>query len=199
VQPATGGKGDVLYVVEKTDKVRIFLAVPETDADWIGVGMTAIVRVRGLQGKEFKHKVTRTASSLDPVSRTLLTEIEVDKKNPDTPKLALLLQPGMYVNVTLEADWPDKLTLPASAVVTEGDVNVGYKTYCYIVGADSRLQRAQIEIGARNDKLVEVLKKRTRHGDEFQWEAFSREERVVQRDLSGLKDGQLIEVNQSGK
>ena len=48
VQPATGGKGDVLYVIEKTDKVRIFAAVPETDAGWVGVGMTATVRVRGL-------------------------------------------------------------------------------------------------------------------------------------------------------
>ena len=64
---------------------------------------------------------------------------------------------------------------------------------------DSRVQRTQIEIGFRNDKQVEVLKKRTRHGDEFPWEAFSRDEKVVQRDLSGLKDGQQVEVNQPGK
>ena len=32
VQPATGGQADVLYVVERTDKVRVFVSVPETDA-----------------------------------------------------------------------------------------------------------------------------------------------------------------------
>jgi len=198
VQPAAGAKADVIYVIEKTDKVRIFVAIPETDADWVRIGMAATIRVRGLQGKEIKHEVTRTASSLNPLSRTLLTEIDVENplKDPQRPKLGRWLQPGMYVYVTIDAEWPDVLTLPASAVVTEGDVNVGYKTFCYIVGADSRLNRTQIEIGFRNDKLVEVLKKRTRHGDEFPWEAFSRDEKVVQRDLSGLKDGQSVEVMQ---
>ncbi len=205
VQPAPssvqGGKGDVLYVIEKTDRVRIFMAVPETDADWVRIGLTATVRVRGLQGQEFKHEVTRTASSLDPVSRTLLTEIEVENplKDPRLPKLGRWLQPGMYAYITIDAERPDVLTLPASAVVTEGDVNVGYQTFCYIVGADNRLHRTQIKIGARNDNLVEVLKKRTKHGEEAHWEAFTQAEEVVGGDLSRLEDGQLVEMNRSGK
>ena len=69
VQPATGPQADVLYVVERTDVVRIFVQVPETDADWVSVARPATIRVQALQNQEFKGKVTRTASSLNQVSR----------------------------------------------------------------------------------------------------------------------------------
>ena len=111
------------------------------------------------------------------------------------------MRPGMYAYATIDTEWPDLLTLPASAVVTEGDVNVGYKTFCYLV-EDARMKRTQIEIGARNDRLVEVLKKRlpgAKNGDGPRWQAFTGAEEVVQRDLSGLKDGQSVELNSSRK
>ena len=85
--------------------------------------------------------------------------------------------------------------------MTEGDVNVGYKTFCYLV-EDGRVKRTQIEIGARNDQLVEVLKKRVpavKTGAEPRWEAFTGAEEIVQGDLSGLKDGQPVEVKPAGK
>jgi multidrug efflux pump subunit AcrA (membrane-fusion protein) len=195
VQPATGAQGDVLYVVERTDLVRIFVSVPETDADWVHVGIPATVRVQALQGQEFKAKVTRTAWSLNRTTRTLLTEI--DLPNPELPKVGRRLRPGMYAYGTIYAEWRDVLTLPATAVVTEGDVNVGYKTFCYVVEA-GRVKRTQIEIGARNDQLVEVLKKQipaTGGSEGPRWEPFTGAEEVVQSDLSGLKDGQTVEVN----
>jgi RND family efflux transporter MFP subunit len=195
VQPATGAQGDVLYVVERTDIVRIFVSVPETDAEWVHIGTPAIVRVQALQGQEFKAKVTRTAWSLNKVTRTLLTEIDIE--NPELPKGGRRLRPGMYAYATVNAEWRDVLTLPASAVVTEGDVNMGYKSFCYLVEG-GRLKRTQIEIGAENDQLVEVLKKQVpaiSAGEGPRWEAFTGTEEVVQSDLSGLKDGQAVEAN----
>jgi hypothetical protein len=90
------------------------------------------------------------------------------------------------------------LTLPASAVVTEGDVNVGYQSFCYFV-EEGHVKRTPIEIGARNDQLVEVVKKRVAgasDGDGPRWEAFTSDEEVVQGELSGLKDGQAVQVNE---
>jgi HlyD family secretion protein len=198
VQPAAGGQGDVLYVVERTDIVRIFVQVPETDADWVRIGTPATVRVRALQGQEFKGNVTRTAWSLNQVSRTLLTEI--DLPNPELPKLGRRLRPGMYVHATIFVEWRDMLTVPASAVVTEGDVNVGYQAFCYLV-ENGRVKRTQIEIGARNDQLVEVLKKRAhgaKNGDEPQLDDFTGNEAIA-TGATGLTDGQLVEANLSGK
>lgn len=190
VQPAPGGQGDVLYVVERTDIVRIFVSVPEADADWVQIGMPATVRVPSLQGQEFKGKVTRTAWSLNPTTRTLLTEI--DLPNPELPEGRRRLRPGLYAYATITAEWQDALTLPASAIVTEGDVNVGFRSYCYLVEA-GRVKRTQIEIGARNDQLAEVLKKLVPAGsgeEGPQWDAFTGTEEVIQSDLSGLQDGQ---------
>jgi multidrug efflux pump subunit AcrA (membrane-fusion protein) len=195
VQPATSTQGDVLYVVERIDIVRIFVSVPETDADWVRVGTPATVRVQALQGQEFKGDVTRTAWSLNRTTRTLLAEI--DFPNPELPNVGRRLRPGMYAYATVTAELPDVLTLPASAVVTEGDVNVGFKSFCYLI-EEGRVKRVQIEIGAKNDKLVEVLKRQlpaASAGEKPRWEAFTGMEEVVRGDLAGLKDGQAVEVN----
>ncbi len=194
VQPATTTQGDVLYIIERIDIVRILIQVPETDADWVHIGTPITFRVQALQGQEFTGKVTRTAWSLNQVSRTLLTE--VDLPNPELPKQGRRLRPGMYVHATIFAEWPDLLTLPDSAVITEGDVNIGYKTFCYLV-ENGHVKRTQIETGVRNTQLVEVLRKRsanTKSGETPRWEAFAGTEEVAQGDLSGLQDGQAVEV-----
>jgi multidrug efflux pump subunit AcrA (membrane-fusion protein) len=199
VQPATGNQADVLYVVERTDKVRVFVSVPETDASWVHAGAAATVRVQALEGQEFKGEVTRTSWSLNRTTRTLLAE--VDLPNPEVPKPGRRLRPGLYAYATVEAEWRDVLTLPASAVVTEGDVNVGYQSFCYRVEG-GRVKRTPLEIGARNEQLVEVLKKRvpTVSADEGpRWEPFTGAEEVVGGDLAGLKDGEPVEAKLSGK
>lgn len=195
VQPATGVPGDVLYVVERADMVRIFVSVPEIDADWVHVGTPALVRVQALRGQEFKGTVTRTAWSLNTTTRTLLTEI--DLHNPDVTKMGRRLRPGMYAYALVQAEWRDGLTLPASAVTTEGDVNVGYQTFCYSV-EDGKVKRTQIDIGARNDQLVEILSKRVRVSNsvEPRSEPFTGTEEVVRSDLAGLKDGQAVQISQ---
>jgi multidrug efflux pump subunit AcrA (membrane-fusion protein) len=186
VQPAgTGAAGDTLFVVERTDVIRVFVSVPEADADWVKVGIPAVVRVQALQGREFKGKVARTAWSLNSTTRTLLTEI--DLPNPDRQ-----LRPGMYAYATLDAAWPDVLTLPASAVATQGDVNVGFQTFCFLV-EQGRAKRTPVEVGVRNEQLVEVVKKQVGGpGGQPRWEAFTGSEEVVQGSLSGLKDGQAV-------
>ena len=79
VQPATQAKGDPLFVVQEMDEMRIFVAVPEADADW--VDDTAVgrdIRVQALQGKEYKGtKVTRTLLVPEPPERTLTAEIDL--------------------------------------------------------------------------------------------------------------------------
>jgi HlyD family secretion protein len=193
VQPATAGKGDVLYIVQQTDPVRVFVHVPEADAPWVGAGAPALIRVQALPGQEFRGKVKRTAEALNDRTRTLLTEI--DLPNPDGR-----LRPGLYAYGIITGEHPDVLTLPASAVVTQGDVNVGYQTFCYLVEY-GKAKRTPIEVGARNEQLVEVLKKQTKpahDGEQAHWEPFTGEEEVIQGDLSSVKDGQPIEVRAQG-
>jgi HlyD family secretion protein len=194
VQPPTAGKGEPLYVVERRDLMRVFVDVPEADAVWVSKGSQVQVRIPALQGRVFSGQVARTAYALDRTTRTLLAEI--DFPNPQDQ-----LRPGMYAYATIEGQWRDVKTLPASATLTVGDVNVGYQMYCFIV-ENGRLRKTQIETGARNAQLVQVLKKRVPSlsgEDGLRWEPFTGGELVVQGDVAGLKDGQAVEANPQQK
>jgi multidrug efflux pump subunit AcrA (membrane-fusion protein) len=67
------------------------------NASGVRVGQNATVTVQQIPNLSFKGKVTRTSSSLDAQSRTLLTEVDVDN-------LKGLLLPGMYAEVSFITD-----------------------------------------------------------------------------------------------
>jgi RND family efflux transporter MFP subunit len=194
VQPPTGTKAEPLYVVERRDVVRVVVEVPEADAAWVAKGAPSRVRVPVLNGQEFAGPVARTSYALDRTSRTLVAE--VDLPNPKDR-----LRPGMYVTATVTAEHPDVMTLPASAVLTQGDVTQGYQSYCFLV-SNGRVRRTPVEIGARGTDRVEVLKKQTRpakSGEEGVWEDFTGQETVVRDNVSALRDGQAVTIASEAK
>jgi len=143
-----------LYVVVRTDRVRVFVDVPEMDAPLVDVGDRAVIRVQSLPGTEFPGDVTRTAWTLDPGTRTLHTEIDV----PNSDKQ---LRPGMYAQVTIElAEAPDALVIPANATLAD---NRGGAT-CFAV-VDGKAARKPIQLGIRAGDEVQVLA--GLEGDEF--------------------------------
>ncbi len=169
VQPAASAKGDPLFVVMRTDQMRIFVTVPENEAEWVRKETQARIGVPALAGKEFAGRVTRTSWALDSKERTLLAEI--DLLNPDDE-----LRPGMYVYATLTAARDGVLTLPATAVVTKADQTQGDQTFCYVM-ADAKAIRTPVKIGARDGQRVEILAKQMGPGGS--WDAFTGEENVV--------------------
>jgi RND family efflux transporter MFP subunit len=188
VQPPTAGKGEPLYIVERQDMMRIFVAVPETDAAWVRPGLKGKVSVQALQGQEFAGEVARTSRSLDPTTRTLLAEI-------DLPNSQDRLRSGMYAYATIAAE-QEGLTLPASAVVTQGEVTQGYQSFCFIE-KEGKAQRVVIELGVRQGSRVQVLRKQLKAATASEpavWQEFSGEERVVQENASSLADGQAVNV-----
>lgn len=110
--PSDVPSGGEIFRLAEIGKLRILIAVPQTNAPGVQVGQAATVTVQQIPNLSFKGKVTRTSSSLDAQSRTLLTEVDVDN-----PKGALL--PGMYTTVSFNTDRPDPpfLVPDASLVV----------------------------------------------------------------------------------
>ncbi len=94
VQTATGNRGAPMFTLQQIETVRVFCDVPELKAAGISVGDRADVKVYGLDGQVIAATVTRIATSLNPVTRTMRAEI--DLKNPGEA-----LRPGMYAQVTL--------------------------------------------------------------------------------------------------
>jgi RND family efflux transporter MFP subunit len=189
VEPAAAGaKGQPLYVVRQNDPVRVVVNVPGAEAAWIKDGDPVSFRLQGAGGEFFRGTVTRNARSLDPQARTLRTEIQVAN-----PKNTLL--PGMYVQATITVRHGNVWTLPASAVLTEGD-----QTYCYRV-EDDKAVRTSLQVGLRGGSLVEVVKKLTnaQSGDqEPRWEDFTGDEEILRQAL-GVSAGQHISRPKAGK
>jgi HlyD family secretion protein len=191
VQPPTAGKGEPLYVVQRRDVMRIFVPVREEDAPWVNKGVSATVRVQALPGLEFTAEVRRTSYSLDRDAHTLLAEIDLD--NPEDR-----LRPNMYAYAYITLEQPNALTLPASVVVTQGDVTKGYETYCFLV-VEGKLRRTLLQTGTRASGRVEVLKKQVNTGGTVRWVDFTGEESIVQDNLASLSDRQAVTVSTGDK
>ncbi len=81
-----------LFHLSSIDKIRIFVAVPEAYSRAIKVGSHAAVTLDEFPGQRFDGVLARTANAIDPISRTLT--VEVDVENPEGHLL-----PGAYANV----------------------------------------------------------------------------------------------------
>jgi RND family efflux transporter MFP subunit len=105
----------LLFTLMNSNLIRVQLFVPQDQAFGVAPGVTASVHVPEIADRVFEGVVTRTASALQPGSRTLLTEIDI--ANPDGA-----LSPGIYCTVSLHV--PRKapsLMVPADAIVFDAD------------------------------------------------------------------------------
>jgi RND family efflux transporter MFP subunit len=101
----------LLFRVAQTDRLRIYLNVPQSFAASIRAGQPATLTVPDLPGRKFRGTVTRTAGSFDPASRTLLTEVAVLETGG-------VLVPGMYARVELAVERPERpLSIPGDTLV----------------------------------------------------------------------------------
>ena len=105
----------LLYRVAQTDRLRIYINVPQSYSSAARPGVAASVRVTNFPGRRFVGKVVRTANSLDPATRTLLTEIQLDNRSG-------VLQPGMYADVELSAKRATPpFMIPANALLVRSN------------------------------------------------------------------------------
>jgi RND family efflux transporter MFP subunit len=184
VQAVTGDKSttnpSAIFVVERTDKLRIFLDVPERYAAYVQKGTKAAVRADALSGVEIPATVTRTSWAIRDKTRTLWTEIDLSKKDYNG------LRPGMYVYVTVFIHRPGVYALPQQALAVSGN-----QTYCYLV-KDGKAVKTPIDTALSDGKWVEVNKMKI----DVPWVKVSGEEQVVVGDLTELVDGQAVQVEQ---
>lgn len=110
-QLITSGEGQELFRLAQTDKLRVFVRIPQSYARGTNIGQIAELMLPERPGQKFEAKVIRTAGALDAATRTLLTELEVD--NTKSEILA-----GSYAQVRLAEARPEPvLTVPANTVL----------------------------------------------------------------------------------
>jgi RND family efflux transporter MFP subunit len=133
-----------LFTIAQSDTMRIFVDVPQGASDQTTVGMPAVITAAQFPDRTFVGKITRTAKSIDPSSRTL--RVEVDVPNPD-----LTLVPGMYVEVHFELVNRAVLQVPASALLFRSE-----GTQVAVVGDDDKINFRKVAIVRDQGDAVEV-------------------------------------------
>jgi multidrug efflux pump subunit AcrA (membrane-fusion protein) len=183
-----GGGAAPVYVVDRTDIVRVFVDVPEQDANFIRIGSKASVLARAYRDQPIAGNVTRTSWALNSKSRTLRAEI--DLKNPGGRLL-----PGMYADAKVIIERPDVWALPVAALVY-----VGETTFCWNY-EDGRARRAEIRTGVSDGEWIEVtgLQVPAAASEADQWTPIDGKEQVILGDLSILSDGGPVTLAQESE
>jgi RND family efflux transporter MFP subunit len=111
INSGAGGPATELFHIADTRSVRVFIDVPQDYSQAAQPGLMADLTLQEFPSKRFKGKLVRTANAIDPSSRTLLVEVDVDNPKGD-------LLPGAYGQVHLKAaPGTPAVILPVSAML----------------------------------------------------------------------------------
>ena len=173
VKAGTEGASEPLLTVERTDKMRIVVQIPDRDVPYCDPGDEAKIEIDALPNEKFPPaKVARIARSED--SQTKLMRVEIDVPNPDGK-----LRQGMFGWVTIVLDRsPEQMSIPSSCLV--GKARDGSATVYVLRDGVARL--VPIKYGEDNGHLVAVNS------------GLSFKDQVISRGPPGLHEDTAVEI-----
>jgi Cu(I)/Ag(I) efflux system membrane fusion protein len=136
--------GSNLYRIGNLGRVWVQAAIYERDAPLAAVGQPAKVSLPSLLGEDVEARVTFVAPMVDPKTRTLEARLEL--VNPK-----LLLKPGMFADVVIEAPLGTRLAVPDSAVLMSGQ-----HRYVFVDRGEGKLEPVEVELGALAGEYDEI-------------------------------------------
>jgi len=134
-----------LFQIAQTNVIRFFVQVPQNYYRLIKGGMNVEVKVKEFPGKIFKGFVARFSKSLDPLTRTMATEVDVDNQDK-------ILYPGIYATAIFLMP-PDTAyyIIPTTAII----IRAGYP-HVAVVDNNQIVHLKRVEIGRDYGKYIEI-------------------------------------------
>jgi RND family efflux transporter MFP subunit len=131
-------------VIEVSDpkRLRVFIYAGQDVAPFVKIGDVSALRFPQFPGLEVPATVTRISGSLDPRSRSMLVELQLDNDRG--------LLPGIYALVDVRVAVPPMPSVPTEALIARGD-RILVPTV-----VDNKLHFVQIEPGYNDGKHVEI-------------------------------------------
>jgi RND family efflux transporter MFP subunit len=135
-----------LFQLAQMHILRFFVEVPQTYFRQIKKGLEAEVAIQQMPGQVFKGKVTRFAKSLDPTSRTMLTEVDVENKEG-------ILYAGLYGQVKFIMK-PEEINfiIPTTAVIIRSGL-----PHVAIVDDNNIVHLKEVRIGRDYGNRMEII------------------------------------------
>lgn len=162
--------GTRLTTLDDLDTLRLDFSVPERFLGLLRPGLSVVARSAALDGREFVGDVTRVATRVDPVSRSV--QVQSELANPDGELL-----PGMFMTVRLILGRnAEAVMIPEQALVPESERMFVFRVI------DDAVERRAVVTGQRRDGEVEVV------------EGLAIGDTVVISGVQRLRDGAAVRV-----
>ena len=111
INAGSNGTGKEMFHLAAVRQMRIYVQVPQFNSRSATPGTLAELSVPELPGKSFAGRVVRASDAMDPASRTMRVEVDVDN-------LDGALLPSEYVEVHLKVATPtNSLIVPVNALL----------------------------------------------------------------------------------
>ena len=178
-QLINAGAGTLMFRLSAIDVLRVYVNVPQIYSQSAVPGSTAKLTLSEFPGQTFTGKLVRTARAIDPASRTLLVEFDVDNRDGK-------LLPGAYTEVHMNVhQGVAPLIIPVSALIFR---NQGLQVGTVVKGANGdQAKLLQVTLGQDDGSTVQVI-----HG-------LSADSEVIQNPPDSLIDGEPVHVVKPGK
>src|SRR5258708_14592585 len=175
INAGNSGTNQELFVVAQIDPIRVYVDVPENYAPPIRAGLKPTLELPPFPGQHFSGNIVRTSDSIDLVTRTLRTEIDV-------PNHDGRLFPGSYAQVHFGVNVAAfRMLLPVNALLFRAE-----GPRAAIVGADGKVHLKPVIIGRDYGTDVEILG------------GLDPSESIVLNPSDSLEEGQTVHVTKEG-
>ena len=140
-----GSENSIIITLDNSSVIYCDLKIPENFATVIKNGLPIEAKFSGYKNKIYKGKVDGVSSRINAETRSLLTRIKIENKNFE-------LVPGSLLEVTVNYNQRNSLSIPDTSIMLEGN-----KAYVYKISEDNVANKTEITFGLRNKGNVEVI------------------------------------------
>jgi RND family efflux transporter MFP subunit len=143
----TAGSSREIFRLARIDPLRVYVSLPQAYSQMVKTNDEAVLTFSELPGQSFKGRVDRTAGAIDPVSRTLLTEIEVPNHDGK-------LFPGAHTMVQVNvATGVNPVVVPVNTLLfrNENGVQAG------LVDSNGIVRLVNVTVGRDYGTTVEIV------------------------------------------
>ena len=134
-----------VVTLSQLEKVRVYIYVPQVDAGFVQNNYPVTITTTDRPGWSLKSRVTRIAGELDPKTRMMLVEIDVDNSRKD-------LIPGSYLQVTLTTPDQKGLSIPSEALMVRGG-----KFFVPVIDSLQKLHYQPVTVGKNDGTFVSII------------------------------------------
>ncbi len=168
------GPNQAITTIDDVSQIKLDFTVPEKFLALMQPGRTIYASGASWQDRQFEGVVRAVGSRVDPVTRAVVVRAII-------PNEDRALRPGMLLTVRILAEERTAIVVPERSVV-----QVGNSSFVYVVGANQRVNRREVQLGTRQLGVVEVVA------------GLEEGEQIVTDGIIKLREGMLVKVAGDG-